>query len=592
MASEFKPLGIKAGVVKNLEPWDAQGYWTNSDKIRFVDGRPRKIGGVTQYTPETYLGTPRDLWTWNDLMANQLAAFGTEALLYLVAGGGIYDITPVRTSVSANNIFSVSAGSPDVVVSVAAHGAVDGDGVEVTGFTTIGANVYLSGTYIIASVVGADSFILSAPMTAAATSASTGTGNISFFIAAASSNNGSGLGFGTGTYGTSTYSTPRGSSNSFVAGRQWSLDNFGERLVANPRGDTIYVWDPQTTVTQHANAVTAAPTVVNSILVSEADRHMFALGCSDETGVFDPMLVRWCASENYNDWLASATNTAGSKRLSTGNYIVGGLRAKNQNLVWTDNSLEAFIFSGPPYTFTHRNLGTNSGMISQHGAAELNGKVYWIGDRNFYCYDGVVRILPCPVLDWVFDNMSTTQGTKVFAGIIKRYGEVIWLFPDKDSMENTLYVKYNSVLDVWDIGTFEFSVWRDQGVFQNALAAATQGPLMYVDVSTTPDFNGSPMPSYIQGYPLDADAGESVLFIDAMIPNFTVSGTTQVTFQAQRYPQDTTVTKGPYTVSASTPRFGMRIRGRLVSVLISTSAVGDSWKFGTPRLRMRADGKQ
>lgn len=590
---DFQPFIVKPGVVTDVTPWDAAGNWIDSDHIRFFRGQPQKMNGYTQYSNVTYDGTPRDLWAWLSNDGVKYMGLGTECLLYVARGGQLYDVTPIRTSVSANNIFSTSSGSPFIVVSVAGHGAQNHDYIQFSSFVTVGG-VHLSGTYQITSVVGVDSFIVSAPVSAAATSASGGGAHIDFYLNCGTADNVAGLGWGTGTWGSGTWGTPRSGSGVTLFGRQWSMDNYGEILLANVEGGEIYQWSPSTSVTTHAFVVTAAPSICDSILVSDQDRHVFALGTTDEvTGVYDPLLLRWCSQENYNDWLASATNTAGSKRLGSGNYIVGGVRSKVANMIWTDNALYAASYAGPPFTFNIQQLGTDCGLIAKHAAIDVNGIVYWMGSDNFYRYDGTVRPLPCPVWTTVFQNLNQAQATKVFAGAINGYNEVLWLYPSKNSNECDRYVKFNWAENAWDFGTFDFSVWRASDVYANPVAGGTDGPLMYMEVSTTPDANGQPFPAFVKSAPMSIQqGGDQLVFVNAMIPNMVVSGTAYTYMDAYKYPGATTVTKGPYPVSAASTRIGVRARGRLVSLRVETSLAGESFRMGVPRLRLQPDGDQ
>lgn len=590
MAGAFTPINIKPGLVTDLSPWDASGYWIESDHIRFYKGRPEKLNGYTQYSNSTYNGTPRDLWTWTALSGSQYISIGTETQLYVATGGALYDITPITVSISANGIFSTSITSPLVLVSVSTHGAVSGDYVEFLNFLTVGG-VFLSGAYPIVSVPSVDSFIVSSPSSATATSATSGGSNINVYIPSGNADTAAGFGWGTGTWGTGTWGTARTSGGVLIEGRQWSFDTYGENLLANLEHSYIYQWSPSTTVTQHAAAVTGAPSVVDSILVSD-DRHVFALGTHDTAGTYDPLLGRWCSQEDINDWTASATNTAGDKRFDSGNYLVGGVRTKNSNLIFTDAALYSANYVGPPFVFNIQLLGTGCGLIAKHAAIDVNGTVYWMGKDNFYSYNGRINTLPCPVWKYVHDGMTESQQDKVFAGQIPTYNEVLWLYPDKNSNEPNLYVKYNWADQVWDLGTFDFSTWRFQSTFANAIAAGTSGPLMYMEVSTTPDANGAAFPAYVKSAPMQVASGNNLVLIDAMIPDMTVSGTANVTFDVYKYPNATTVTKGPYLVSAGTTRLGVRARGRLASIRIGASATGDKWRHNNLHLRMSPDGEQ
>ena len=180
-------------------------------------------------------------------------------------------------------------------------------------------------------------------------------------------------GWGSGTWGSAA------AANFANQLRLWSHDAFGEDLIINPRAGGVYYWDTSSGVTTRAVDITSlsganlAPTVGLQTIVSDIDRHVIVLGAdpivgSARTGSVDPLLIAFSSQESVTDWEPTATNTAGDIRLSSGSQIVGGLRARQEILIWTDTSLYSMQFIGAPFTFGVNLINENVGMISPNAA--------------------------------------------------------------------------------------------------------------------------------------------------------------------------------------------------------------------------------
>ena len=258
-----------------------KGHWYDGDHVRFSDGTPQNIRGYER-RGGVFDGTPRDTVTWVDFDSSRLIGFGTEKKLYLYEGGENYDITPIVSVVTATNGLNTTAGSTRIVVSVTGIGVEDGNYVAFTSqTTTVGGNIFLttiSDSYEV-SVIDAASFAVDISVTAAATSASAG-GDVTIhrLLPAGPSVSQPGFGWSAGTYGLSTYGTPRTTSNITVEIRQWSMTNWGEDLLANPRGGRIYQWDATGGAETRATLVTASPTQNNQILVTPDSQFAISLG--------------------------------------------------------------------------------------------------------------------------------------------------------------------------------------------------------------------------------------------------------------------------------------------------------------------------
>lgn len=588
---EFKP-----GVDKSSTRYHAEGGWYDTDKVRFRFGVPENIRGWEKQHVSAIDGKARDILTWSDYAGNALMALGTECRLYIVKGGQLYDITPIDHIVSATNALNTTGGSANVVVS-AAHGIAGTNGFVV--FTsqaaTVGGNVFLNGEYQ-ASIIGAGSFAVSFASLAAATSASAGGAlTISVLIPCGTSTATHGFGYGTGLYGVSSWGTPRGSSNVILDMRQWSLDTWGQDLMACIRGGRIYHWDASVGVSVRATVINNAPTQNNFIITSPEDRHLISLGCTDiVTSIFDPNLVQWCDTEDFNQWTPTVTNAAGGFHVDGGNKLVSGQRGARQINFWSDDTAHAMTYSGPPFTFSFTQLGGVCGIIAPHAASELNGRVYWMSTHNFHLYDGQVKIIECPLLRYVFDDINLVQADKIYVGTNKEFNEVIFLYPSNDSEDIDRYIIYNATDGSWVNGTFSWTVWADQTVFGNVVVVGDDSFIRNMDVDGLYTGDGERIESLIESADFDIADGGELVFWDRVIPDFDMEGSIQLFVTSKKFPAGAEVTKGPYTINEDTTKIDFRQRGRQVRMRLSTSATpsGVRWRLGALRFNLGTDGQR
>lgn len=590
-------IDFRPGLYRQSTRYAAEGAWYDSDRVRFRDGRPENMRGMQIKVPTAFTGTSRAQLIWQDLQGINNIAFGTEYLLYVNQGGMTYDITPVVSTAHVSLKANTSAGSSVVYLSVAQVGETEGSFIVITSMTaTIGGNVYLSGSYQV-NLVSTTGFNINFSSIAAATSANAGEFDIKYLYPAGTSVNGYGYGYGTGTYGTGTYGTS-GGSGVIIQMRQWSLDNWGEDLIANPRGGPIFTWVASTGPGTRAAKIAKAPSINNAIVVSPEDRHLISLGGMDIiTSIYDPLLIQWSDTENYNVWTPAVTNTAGSQRLGAGTFLMGAVRGRNQINVWTDQTMHAMTFTGPPFTFSFRQLGYNCGLIGPHAAVQYGGNVYWMSNHNFYVYDGAIRDMNCQVQKYIYDNINLSQADKIYAGSNTEFNELIWLYASKNSNEIDSYVIHDINDNAWAIGTFTFSSWSDQGPITNIVAANAADSLLYdVEVSGVYTSNGHSMTSYISSSQFDLEDGTQIMFMDRIIPDFEfVGGDNFVEMEVNTimYPGSSQETsKGPYTVSVDTTKISLRARGRQAAIRIAVSNGNSGWRSGAHRFSIQPDGER
>ena len=602
---EFRP-----GITRETTPYAADGGWYDGNRVRFRDGKPQNIRGWQKRNTSSFIGTARELTSWSSLDTTKYAAIGTEHKVYVETGGQYYDITPFTSSVSVSSCFNTSIGSADVVVTVTAHNIQTGSYINITNATTVGGNIYFDGDYQV-SVVDANSFQITYVSAAVSTSVNAGNATIKYRLTSGSFAQTGGFGYGAGTYGgldagvsVRAWNSPATVTNITLDLRKWTFSPFGEDLLINgfPEG-RIYRWDESNGTGTEAVIVSAAPTVTNGVIVSPIDRHVLALGSTDLTGTFDPMLVRWSAQENYDDWTPSVGNTAGDVRLSGGSEIKCALPYSNQILIWTDKTLHGMQFVGSPLVFATTKLGDNCGVISRTAAAEMDGKSFWMGEGNFYMFSGQVNVLPCTVRSYVFEDFNYDQAEKVYAGVNSEFEEVTWLYCSEGSQDCNRYVSFSPSQNYWTYGEAIWTAWEDANVFDNVITTGVSvslgarppayGFLYDNEPTNVYTADGSVLTSFVESGEFDIGDGDDIMYIDRMIPDFVVSvGTLDVSLITKSHPTSSEITKGPFTVNQSTKQIRPRARGRSGKLKIATSTAQTKWKFGTVRLDMMPDGKR
>jgi len=597
-------------ILRDDTQYEAEGGWYDGNRIRFRNGNPENIRGWNKRSTTALEGTPRDIEIWSGLDRKNYIAWGTDNALQIYQGGAISDITPITTSTPLTNQLGTTSGSSNISVSLTGHTRAAGDRVVFTSMAaTIGGNVFLNSTFTIATVSDANHFTFAYTSAAAATSANTGDVRINFLLKSGAQNNSNGFGWGAGSYGTGTYGTPASTTNIILNMRNWSFDTFGEDLLANPRGGSIYLWDATSGTDTRAYLVSAAPVSVNSVIVSEQSRHVIAMGCNDITGNFDPMLIRWSDQEDYDVWTPTVTNAAGDFRIQSGTQIQQGIYSRGGVLILTDSALYGMAYVGQPYIFSTDILGDRCGSISPHAAKDFNGSLYWMGDSNFFVFNGTVQVLPSSVRKYVFNDFNFSQKEKVFCGINPEFSEVTWVYPSSDSEECDRYVSYSPVENYWVYGSAYWTTWDfGEGIFDSIITTGVSATNSYL-------YNNEPentyhavigdnqvigYESFVQSADFDLGDGDELLFADKFIPDFQLSDPggnnndpeVNILMGTKQYPTATTVSKGPFVVSASTRFQNIRLRGRQANLKISTSAVGTSWRLGTFRLDLVPDGKR
>jgi hypothetical protein len=786
----LKKILLKPGVNKENTRYTNENGWYISDKVRFRQGTPEKIGGWNRISDDSFLGICRNLWNWVTLGFLNLMGVGTNLKYYVEQDGVYYDITPIRETVTLTNPFTATLNSSTITVADTAHGCLTGDFVTFSGggVTGLGGNVTASvlKQEFQVTVSGPNAYTISiAPVVANATdvSGSPGGGTVT---AAYQINTGPAIqvpltGWGSGFYGFGSWGTGSTQTDSL---RLWSANNWGEDLIFGPRGGALYYWDAtngvttrgvalnslggtvtltiatpcvitlsnvlaegtaiklattgalptgltagttyylrnvdgltanlsaspagalistvstntinnnpfaltasttvtvtdtshgQSTgalvtfsgavdiggagtnvtaailnqqftitvtgvntytitlsVTPNATAIAASPgggaavvatyqsgtqsistlvdvpTYQNIIFVSDTSRFVLVFGTNEiGSAVLDPMLVRWGDQESVTDWYPSATNQAGSLRLSHGSKIVAVQQTRQEILTWTDSSLYSLQYLGPPYVWGSQLLGDNISIVSPNATAIASGRSYWMGVDKFYVYDGRVQTLRCDLRRHVFSNINAQQNEQIFAGTNEGFNEVWWFYCSAGVTEVDSYVVYNYVEDIWYYGSLARTAWIDSGLRDYPVAATYSYNLVNHEEGIDDNETGTPtaITAYIESAEFDIEDGQNFGFVWRMVPDLTFEGSTanapQVTmtmygmngsgsgFQMQTGKNVTRTSTA--TIEQFTNIIYTRIRGRQMIMKIESDQLGCTWQLGAPRIDIRADGER
>lgn len=498
--------------------------------------------------------------------------------------------------------FTTSPGSATITVTFPNHGYYVGNTFPVLRATTVD-NITLYGNYLITSVSNPNTFSIAVsnisasivPVSAYLNS------NLAYILQYHGiSPTGIVKGYGEGPYGIGGYGTGVTSGGpipgAYINAVDWTLDNWGQILVANPLGSGIFIWDP-TSGNQNATIIGEAPPVNNGMFIAMPQRQIVAWG-STNTGFADPLLIRWCDINNFNDWIDKLTNQAGSFRIPKGSRIVQCIQGPQQALVWTDLGLWTMQYTGPPYVYAINELANGCGLIGRKAAGSMNGVVYWMGQSQFYkLAGGGPEPIRCPVWDVVFQELDQVDKDKIRFAANSRFGEVGWYFPTSPSGDVTTYVKYNIYLDQWDYGTLTRTAWINESVLGPPIGAGSDYYLYQHETGYNADTQA--MNSYFQtGYFVLTEA-EFKMFVDQIWPdmkwgyygNSNQAANVLFTFYVTDYPSQTPSVYGPFTMTQASTYITPRFRGRLVSIKVESNDIDSFWRLGNIRYRVSQDGK-
>lgn len=619
----LKKLALKPGVNRERTSYTNETGWYECDKIRFRQGYPEKIGGWQRISSNTFEGVCRSLWAWTTLGGQSFLGVGTNLKFYLGLGGVYYDITPIRATTTNAATFAATNGSATITVTDASHGAMAGDFVTLSGAVSLGGNItaaVLNQEYQIQTVPTTNTYTITATATANASDTGNGGGSVTaaYQISVGDAISVPITGWGGGAWSSGVWGTGGTTASPM---RLWSQSNFGEDLVFGPRGGGVYYWDVGTGTSARAvnistlSGASDTPTIQNYILVSDISRFVFAFGANTiSTATQDPMLIRWSDQEDITNWTPSATNQAGSLRLSRGTEIVTASQARQEVLVWTDSSLYSLQYLGGQEVWGAQLVGDNISIASQNAVAYAAGVSFWMGTDKFYMYDGRTQPLPCDLRRYVFNDFNYSQSDQVFAGTNEEFHEIWWFYCSSGSDTVNRYVVYNYLDKVWYYGSMGRTAWLDSGTRQYPVAATYTYNLVNHEegVDDNETATATAIDAYITSAEFDLDDGDKFAFIWRVLPDMTFDGSTAASPSATMtfYPLKNSgsgytdpaseggSSSGSVTRTATVPieeftqQVNIRVRGRQMVVKVSSDGLGVQWQLGSPRLDMRADGRR
>lgn len=385
-------------------------------------------------------------------------------------------------------------------------------------------------------------------------------------------------GYGYGFYNTGYYGQPRPDYGNFSEATTWSLDNWGEYLVACHTEDgRLLEWQLDTSV--KAAVVANAPTNNSGIIVTE-ERFIFALGAGG-----NPRKVQWCDREDNTTWTPAATNEAGDLELQTSGQIMTAIRTKGQTLILTDVDAHTARYAGPPYVYGFERVGTSCGVISRKAVADVDVGVFWMGQRGFYLFDGnSVNELPCEVHDYVFGDMNPAQQSKIWSLNNGQFGEVWWFYPSANSTEIDRYVVFDYKEQHWLIGNLSRTSGVQRGVFKYPFMTNTDVDLLEHEVGYNMD--GSSI--FAETGPISIGTGENIMSVTKLIPDELTQGDVSLTFKTRFHPNDTESSHGPFDPSNPT---SVRFTGRQMRMRVTGDQIG-AWRVGTMRVDAKPMGRR
>lgn len=589
------PISVKPGYAMYGQP--PAGY-VDMDKARFWRGAPQTIGGWETFVAAPVTGVCRNIQPWADLSGVLNVGFGTHSNLEVYVGGTLYDITPLLAlpalTLGANPLTTLNTsttvavaqnGHPYIVGDVnTLSGAADTGGIlaaNLNGARTVTAITtntwsFVAGAAASSGVTGGGSAIVVTPQRAFAAGAIDGTG---------------GLGFGAGAYSVGGYSQP---STADYFPRTWALANFGQQLIANPRGGPIYAW-------ANATGTPAAPLMGGPARVTHAivtpERQVVAFGCNEvASGVYDPMNVRGCDLEDDIDWIPTSANNAWEEKLEGGGRLVAGEMVGDFIFAWSDTCLWQAQFVGDPgQTYRFTRLGDNCGLIGPNAKEVVGQTAYWMGtDGNFRScsLNGTPTLIPSPVQTGVFDNLAPGQQDKIIAAEIPKFGEIWWFYPDaRDGVDISRYVGLSTLTGLWFHGTFDRTAFHAGGPAANPIAVNFAGNAYYHEKGQTAD--GGPISYFWETGAQYLGNMDQRFQIKTVFPDFQGQvGPVSLSVYMRAYPQDTDRAKGPFMLSPNQSKRDFLADGRLARIRVAGNSSPAFCRQGRPQFDADASGMQ
>jgi len=551
---------------------------------------------------------------------------GTTLKYYIENGSVFNDITPIRKTSTNSITFSATNGSTIITATDSSHGAIKGDFVTISGSASLGGTitpVVLNKEHQIATVPSANTYTFVASATANGSDTSNGGSGVDglYQVSVGLDNYVQSTGWGAGAWSDGTF----GSATSLSATNQlrlWSHDNFGENLLLNVRAGGVFQWTENDGVGTRAVALSDisgannAPTVALQVIVSETDRHAIVLGADpivsgSRSGVIDPMLIAFSDSESAIDWNPIATNSAGSLRLSSGSQIVGGLKARQEILVWTDTSIYSMRFIGAPLVFSVNLINEGAGLLGPKAFVNAPNGVFFMSKQGFYFYNGAVQKLPCTVQEYVFEDIDLSQSYKCHVALNSEFSEVWFFYPsiEDGTREISRYAMYNYEENLWSIGLLVRHAWVDGGIQNTPQATGISASAYYLYNHET-GFNDDTEPMdnvFIQSADFDLGDGDSLAFVKRILPDIkfvnsqgtSPDGAVNIVLKNRDFMGENLETDSTSKITSTTNKVDVRARGRQFVLRFESDDDNDTedrkdykWRLGNTRLDIQPSGRR
>lgn len=505
--------------------------------------------------------------------------------------------TATVSSGGATPEFNTTNTLTDVTVTLEDHGLMAGDIFTVLVSTTV-ATIDFFGQYLVLSVSDADNFMIEAATAANATTSgfeNNGDAQVEYLLPSGLPATIALTGYGGGGYGLGTYGVGA-SSIAFEYLRLWSLDNFGQVLLAVPNGGKLYAWTPPVTYGNVATEVATAPTKSNGMFVAMPQRQCVLWG-TETGGTQDDLLIRWSDVEDYTDFTATITNQAGSFRLSTGSRIVGAAQAPQAALIWTDQELWVMQYIQPPLIYSFISIGNGCGLIAQNAQAQVGRSTFWMSQKGVFSYgDNGIAPIVCMVWDKLFGDLDLDNSDKVFAAPNALFNEVSFFYPSESGGTGEIdsYAKLNTAEGLWDYGTLVRTSWIDSSALGPPIASDEDSYLQQHEIGFDDDGSAMDGVEVMSGY-IDIAEGLLFVFIDQIIPDFYFTGddpSVTLTIYTQDYSGGPTQTFGPYEITPQTEYLSLRARARQIAFKIECDSLGTFWRLGAMRYRGSQSGRR
>ena len=714
-------LDFLPGIDKQDTTKGAERRFVDSNNVRFRYGLPEKVGGWSSLLTDKIVGVVRNQHPFTDLDGNRYVALGTDKFLLLYFEGQLFDITPIRSSLTSSTMATTNTSTSVTITTSSAHGAKAGDIVQLDSVTLpsgtgLSASNFEDVKFQIITAPSTTTFTITSTAAATATISTGGSMTCKFYETVGPREQTYGYGWGVGNWGGTVDSATattvneeldasettitlsdasafpssgtilvdselisysgkssndltgctRGASGSTAATHSngatatdasdfggwgvavkadqvelepglWSLDNFGQVLVATVANGKTFTWNAGATSATSNRASTSTssfstsnnPTASRATLISPTTRHLIHFGTETTIGTTstqDDMFIRFSDQEDINTFAPSAVNAAGTQRLQDGTKIIGALKAKETILIWTDTALYTMKFIGAPFTFGFEQVGTNCGLIGKNAAVEVDGVAYWMSNNGFFLFDGTVKSLPCSVEDFVYDDIDLTKGQQITAGVNNLFTEIIWWYPSSGESFNDRLVAYNYLESmgsqvpggIWYTSTEGRTSWMDAKIYPKPYATSYSSS----DTGTFPTIQGvtglggttyfeheignnqintdgssTAISSFVKSYDFDLEGqgteGDRFLSVRRFIPDFkSLEGTAKVTLAVKRFPSqdDSSTGLSPFSITSDTTKKDTRARGRYINIKIENDDIDQSWRFGTFSLDVQQDG--